>query len=34
MKLFNSRNFNPMVAVAVARHLGSRVKFIHAAPAA
>jgi glutathione S-transferase len=32
MKLYFSRNLNPRVAVAVARHLNSPVEFVHASP--
>lgn len=32
MKLYFSRNYNPRLAVAVARHLGAPVECIHAAP--
>src|SRR5690606_38572073 len=32
LKLYFSRNLNPRVAVAVARHLGSPVEYLHATP--
>jgi glutathione S-transferase len=34
MKLYYSKNLNPRVAVAVARHLGAKVEFIRASPRA